>query len=242
MKISIFNAFAPMVHLGALRSVASQLDLELLAIVAEPYAVARCLGGEGVQQQGALFIDVGGGTTDVALVRQGGVESTRMFALGGRAFTKSLGDRLELPFSRAEELKIDYARGVEIKDADVGPNDHRGGRGGLGRRRGADPRGVRQAGSAAGPHRAVRRWLAAAADRGRAARAGVRRGPAVHAAAAGQHHRAVGGRGASRTRPSCSSTSRTSRRWRWRIQAIELAGPEAPLDAALRKVVKLMRV
>src|SRR4051795_2899475 len=97
VKISVFNAFAPMGHLGALRSVASQLDLELLAIVAEPYAVARCLGGEGVQQQGALFIDVGGGTTDVALVRQGGVESTRMFALGGRAFTKSLGDRLELP-------------------------------------------------------------------------------------------------------------------------------------------------
>jgi cell division protein FtsA len=116
VKISIFNAFAPLVHLGALRSVASQLDLELLAIVAEPYAVARCLGGEGVQQSGALFIDVGGGTTDVALVRLGGVESTRMFALGGRAFTKSLADRLELPFSRAEELKLDYARGLEISD------------------------------------------------------------------------------------------------------------------------------
>ena len=42
------------------------------------------------------------GTTDVALVRQGGIEGTRMFALGGRAFTKSLADRLDLPFSRAE--------------------------------------------------------------------------------------------------------------------------------------------
>ncbi len=116
VKIGIFNAFAPLVHLGALQSVASQLDLELLEIVAEPYAVARVLGSEQIRQSGALFIDVGGGTTDVALVRQGGIEGTRMFALGGRAFTKSLADRLDLPFPRAEALKVDYARGLSIDD------------------------------------------------------------------------------------------------------------------------------
>jgi cell division protein FtsA len=114
VKIGIFNAFAPLVHLGALQSVASQLDLELLEIVAEPYAVARVLGTEQVRQSGALFVDVGGGTTDVALVRQGGIEGTRMFALGGRAFTKSIADRLDLPFPRAEALKVDYARGLEV--------------------------------------------------------------------------------------------------------------------------------
>ena len=115
IKIGIFNAFAPLVHLGALQSVASQLDLELLEVVAEPYAVARVLGSEQVRQAGALFLDVGGGTTDVALVRQGGIEGTRMFALGGRAFTKSLADRLDLPFPRAESLKVDYARGIELE-------------------------------------------------------------------------------------------------------------------------------
>jgi len=83
VKIGIFNAFAPLVHLGALQSVASQLDLELIEIVAEPYAVARVLGSDQVRQSGALFVDVGGGTTDVALVRHGGIEGTRMFALGG---------------------------------------------------------------------------------------------------------------------------------------------------------------
>ncbi len=118
VRISIFNAFAPLVHLGALKSVASQLDLELLEIVAEPYAVARVLGAEQLSGAGALFIDVGGGTTDVALVRSGGIEGTRMFALGGRAFTKSIADRLDLPFPRAEALKIDYARGLEIADRD----------------------------------------------------------------------------------------------------------------------------
>src|SRR5947208_5971717 len=112
VTISIFNAFAPLVHLGALQSVASQLDLELLQVVAEPYAVARVLGSNVIRQAGAVFIDVGGGTTDVALVRQGGIEGTRMVALGGRAFTKSLADRLDLPFPRAESAKVDYARGL----------------------------------------------------------------------------------------------------------------------------------
>ena len=118
VKIGIFNAFAPLVHLGALQSVASQLDLELLEIVAEPYAVARVLGSDQVRQAGALFVDVGGGTTDVALVRQGGIEGTRMFALGGRAFTKSIADRLDLPFPRAESLKVDYAKGLSIERRD----------------------------------------------------------------------------------------------------------------------------
>ncbi len=118
VKIGIFNAFAPLVHLGALQSVASQLDLELIEIVAEPYAVARVLGNDQLRHTGALFIDVGGGTTDVALVRSGGIEGTRMFALGGRAFTKSIADRLDLPFPRAEALKVDYARGVDLDKRD----------------------------------------------------------------------------------------------------------------------------
>jgi cell division protein FtsA len=115
VRISIFNAFAPLVHLGALQSVAEQLSLELIEIVAEPYAVARVLANDSVQQTGALFVDIGGGTTDVALVRHGGIEGTRMFALGGRAFTKSLADRLDLPFPRAEEIKIDYSRGHPVE-------------------------------------------------------------------------------------------------------------------------------
>ena len=118
VKIGIFNAFAPLVHLGALQSVASQLDLELIEVVAEPYAVARVLGSDQVRQAGALFVDVGGGTTDVALVRSGGIEGTRMFALGGRAFTKSIADRLDLPFPRAESAKVDYARGLAVERKD----------------------------------------------------------------------------------------------------------------------------
>jgi cell division protein FtsA len=118
LRISVFNAYAPLVHLGALESVVEQLGLGLIKVVAEPYAVARSIAGEQVGQSGALFIDVGGGTTDVALVRSGSVEGTRMFALGGRAFSKSLADRLGVAFEQAEEIKIAHAQGREVDDAD----------------------------------------------------------------------------------------------------------------------------
>ena len=67
----------------------------------KPYAVARVLGTEQIRQTGALFVDVGGGTTDVALVRQGGIEGTRMFALAAGP-SPSIADRLDLPFPRAD--------------------------------------------------------------------------------------------------------------------------------------------
>ena len=119
IRITVFNAYAPLVHLAALEAVVARLGLELLKVVAEPYAVARSLAGDQITQAGALFIDVGGGTTDVALVRQGSVEGTRMFALGGRAFTKSLADRLDLPFDEAEQVKLDHAAGRPVEQAEL---------------------------------------------------------------------------------------------------------------------------
>lgn len=109
IQVGIFNAFAPIVHLGALQTIAEGLSLDLLSIAAEPYAVARCVGMEDSAEFSSIFIDIGGGTTDIAVVRAGGVEGTKMFAIGGRVFTKSIADMLDLPFDEAEKLKLDYS-------------------------------------------------------------------------------------------------------------------------------------
>lgn len=117
IQVGVFNAFAPIVHLGALQTIAESLDLDLLAITAEPYAVARSFGAEENAEFSAIFIDIGGGTTDIAVVSRGGVVGTKMFALGGRAFTKRIAQALGITFSEAEELKIRYAQGkIESKE------------------------------------------------------------------------------------------------------------------------------
>ena len=111
VSISVFNAYAPMIHLGALQSIASELKIDLLSIAAEPYTVARSVEIEDNLDFSAIFIDLGGGTTDIAVVRNGGLEGTKMFALGGRAFTKRLAQELGVSFNEAENLKIKYSEG-----------------------------------------------------------------------------------------------------------------------------------
>lgn len=111
VSVSVFNAYAPMIHLGALQAIADELHVDLLSIAAEPYAVARSVDYDDALDFNAIFIDIGGGTTDIAVVRNGGLEGTKMFAFGGKAFTKKLAQELRIDFDEAEELKIRYAEG-----------------------------------------------------------------------------------------------------------------------------------
>jgi len=111
IKVGVYNAFAPMIYLRALETVAENLGLDLIGIAAEPYAVAKCTGMSQGQDFSAIFIDMGGGTTDVAVVRSGGLEGTKVFAIGGRAFTKRIAREFNISFEKAEEIKIAYSLG-----------------------------------------------------------------------------------------------------------------------------------
>lgn len=121
VSIQLFNAFAPMVHIGALQQVGNNLDLNVINIAAEPFAVAKSVGGEDAADFSAIFIDIGGGTTDIALVDNGGVEGTKMFGIGGRTFTKRIASVAGVPFEQAEEMKLDYSAGklAHVKDREA---------------------------------------------------------------------------------------------------------------------------
>jgi cell division protein FtsA len=109
VEVGIYTSYAPSVHVGAIQSIADGLGLDLISIATEPYAVARCFGTEDSGDISSIFIDVGGGTTDIAVVRSGGLEGTKMFALGGRVFTKRIANEMKLPFREAEQLKLAYS-------------------------------------------------------------------------------------------------------------------------------------
>jgi cell division protein FtsA len=51
-------------------------------------------------------MDVGGGTTDIAVINDGGVQGTKMFGIGGRAYTRSVERELGVSYEQAEELKV----------------------------------------------------------------------------------------------------------------------------------------
>ena len=107
VAVQIYTAFAPMVHIGALEKVADELALELVAVAAEPFAVSRSvLGTDANSSFTAILTDIGGGTTDIAVVNDGGVEGTRMFGIGGRSFTRTIAADLDVSFKDAEKLKL----------------------------------------------------------------------------------------------------------------------------------------
>ena len=106
VAVQIYTAFAPMVHIGALEKVADELALDLVAVAAEPFAVSRSvLGNDASSSFTAILADVGGGTTDIAVVNDGGVEGTKMFGIGGRSFTRTIAADMDLGYEAAEKLK-----------------------------------------------------------------------------------------------------------------------------------------
>jgi cell division protein FtsA len=105
--VQLYTAFAPLIHIGALERTAQELDLDLLAVAAEPFAVSRAvIGDDPDASMSAILMDVGGGTTDIAVVNDGGVQGTKMFGIGGRAYTRSVEKDLSVSFAQAEELKV----------------------------------------------------------------------------------------------------------------------------------------
>ena len=116
VAIQLFTAFAPLIHTGALERVSAEIDLNLVSLSAEPYAVARSVTkSEADSSFSAICIDVGGGTTDIAVVSDGGVVGTKMFGIGGRAFTNSVAHEFDIDFDRAEAMKL---RSNNVHDPD----------------------------------------------------------------------------------------------------------------------------
>ena len=110
VKLNYYASFAPKTYVESLRSVARELELNVLGIVSQPFAVARAFAGSSNRDFSAIFIDVGGGTTDIAIVEKGNVIETKMFAFGGRTFTKEISKILNLEYRVAEQRKIKYAK------------------------------------------------------------------------------------------------------------------------------------
>lgn len=110
--IQFYTAFAPLIHVAAIEKVCAELNLDLLTVAVEPFAVCRaCLGNDISSTFSGIVMDIGGGTTDIAVVEDGGVEGTKMFSIGGRSFTHQIAESLGVEFETAEEYKLNFDTG-----------------------------------------------------------------------------------------------------------------------------------
>lgn len=83
------------------------IDIE--AMVLKPLAAAEMLLTEDEMDMGAVLVDVGAGTTEVAVFQEGCIAAYDLIPLGGDHITNDIAIGLRLPYSRAEEIKRKYA-------------------------------------------------------------------------------------------------------------------------------------
>lgn len=120
LSIQFYTAFAPLVHISAIEKVCAELNLDLLAVAVEPFAVCRaCLGDDVDSNFSAIVMDIGGGTTDIAIVDDGGVEGTKMFSIGGKSFTHQIAEKLGIDYDTAEKIKLQLSQDPLQNPADT---------------------------------------------------------------------------------------------------------------------------
>jgi cell division protein FtsA len=116
IKFYFYASFAPKTYVESLKSLARSLKMNMLGIVAQPFAVARAYSGSRNKDFSGIFIDIGGGTTDIAVVKNGNVLDSQMFGFGGRVFTKEIAKAMNLDYRHAELRKIKYSENSLDKD------------------------------------------------------------------------------------------------------------------------------
>lgn len=116
--LKILNSILSCENFENITKIAKKLNLEIIDIISEPYAVAMSIGVKETIKFNAILVDIGGKTTDVVVIREGDIKEIKVFNLGGRTFTKSLVVEFGLGFAEAEKLKIDYSNGNIEKKID----------------------------------------------------------------------------------------------------------------------------
>ncbi len=82
-----------------------EVDNVALEQLASSYAVLT----EDEKQLGVALVDIGGGTTDIAIFTEGAIRHTGVIPIAGDQVTNDIAMALRTPTAQAEELKIKYA-------------------------------------------------------------------------------------------------------------------------------------
>jgi cell division protein FtsA len=82
--------------------------VQVEALVFCPLAAAESVLEDEEKEQGVILVDIGGGTTDIAVFMEGAVFHTTVLPVGGYHLTHDLVAGLRAPYSTVEEIKLNH--------------------------------------------------------------------------------------------------------------------------------------
>jgi cell division protein FtsA len=80
--------------------------LEVMDLILQPLASSYAVLTEDEKELGVCLVDIGGGTTDIAVFTQGAIRHTAVLPVAGDQITNDIAMALRTPTAEAEELKI----------------------------------------------------------------------------------------------------------------------------------------
>ena len=98
-----------------LRKCIGSSGVEVNQFVLNPLASAEVVLSETDREMGVVVCDIGGGTTDIAIIIEGDVWHTKVLPVSGYHITSDIAHGLRLPFTQAEEVKILHGHALTSK-------------------------------------------------------------------------------------------------------------------------------
>lgn len=86
----------------------NRTGIDVETIVLEQLASAEAVLSDDEKELGVVIVDIGGGTTDVAIFSEGSIKHTVVFSLGGDHLTNDIAVGLRTPIIEAEKIKKMY--------------------------------------------------------------------------------------------------------------------------------------
>lgn len=83
--------------------------IQVADLVMEPLASGEAVLRQEEKNRTVAVVDIGGGTTDVVVFRNGNVDYTGVIPVGGYQFTNDIALMYGAPYDAAEEVKLEYA-------------------------------------------------------------------------------------------------------------------------------------
>lgn len=113
ISVEILATFLPHVVVDSLYTVMSRVGLEVISLTLEPIAAINVTIPKELRMLNLALVDIGAGTSDIALTKDGSVFAYAMAPIAGDEITERISQHYLVDFNTAEKIKISLSSGKE---------------------------------------------------------------------------------------------------------------------------------